>query len=273
MRKLLIILLVTLLLVGIGVMVSVGLTFGEFKILSINDLIGENEKLETEIASLQGSIDRDYASAEQSLNSSFQNLKDSKQRYQDAITYSTEDEIRAANQTEEYDMGYLWTKIGMYATKNNVVIEMNVTAGSVIGQYNLNFSVRGQYLSISEFIYAVENDSKLGFKIEDFALVQYSEDELQGTFNIRNVAISKNSLVAAGATVAQDNTSNDTNNVNNNGENKNSTEDTDNTENTNDQNSNGTSMAEQNNQVAGKLDDLREDRDEAQAGVQNTDGE
>ncbi len=199
MRKLLILVLIIILLAALGIMLTSGIAIGSFEIPSIKKIIDENKDLDTKIAELNTAIENDYASARTSLDTSVKTLESEKQKYQDTITYSTEEEIKAANQTEEYEISYLWTKIGLYATNNNVTIQANVSSGTVAGLYNISFTARGEYISISEFVYAIENDSTLGFKIEDFALVPYSENTLQATFIIRNIAIDEDSLSAAGA--------------------------------------------------------------------------
>ena len=199
MRKLLILVLIIILLAALGIMLTSGIAIGSFEIPSIKKIIDENKDLDTKIAELNTVIENDDASARTSLDTSVKTLESEKQKYQDTITYSTEEEIKAANQTEEYEISYLWTKIGLYATNNNVTIQANVSSGTVAGLYNISFTARGEYISISEFVYAIENDSTLGFKIEDFALVPYSENTLQATFIIRNIAIDEDSLSAAGA--------------------------------------------------------------------------
>ncbi len=198
MRKLLLIFLIIILLTGLAILITSGISIASFEIPSVQKIIMDNNDLDNRIAELDKSKKTEYVSAEANLNASVEGLQNSKKRYQDTINYSTEDEIKAANQIEKYKMSYLWTKIGMYATKNNIVIKADVSNGSVTGLYNISFTALGQYLPISEFIYAIEKDSKLGFKIDDFTLVPYSEEELQASFTIRNVAIDEESLRAGG---------------------------------------------------------------------------
>lgn len=206
MRKLLIMILIIILLVALGIMITSGISIGSFTIASVQEIIDDNDELDNEIAEVNNTIQTTYASAKTSLDTSVQSLQTAKQKYQDTITYSTEEEIKAANQTEEYEIAFLWTKIGLYATKNNVTMKADVSSGTVSGLYNISFTATGEYLSISEFIYAIENDSDLGFKIEEFTLVPYSEEILQATFSIKNVAIDDDSLSAAGVTTQSQNT-------------------------------------------------------------------
>ncbi len=208
MRKFLIMILIVILLVALGFMAIQGLEIGNFRINSIKDIIEDNKRLDEELATLSSSIDNDYETYKTNLQNSLQTLLKNKQNYQDAITFSTEDEIQKANKSETYKIDYLWTKIGFYATKNGVELQMNVTNSSsgIQSQYDISFTATGEYLSISEFIYAIENDSNLGFKIEKFNLGNYagtktdengntvSDNLLRATFIVRNVALDQNSL-------------------------------------------------------------------------------
>ena len=216
MRKFLIMILIVILLVALGFMAIQGLEIGNFRINSIKDIIEDNKRLDEELATLSSSIDNDYETYKTNLQNSLQNLLKNKQNYQDAITFSTEDEIQKANKSETYKIDYLWTKIGFYATKNGVELQMNVTNSSsgIQSQYDISFTAIGEYLSISEFIYAVENDSNLGFKIEKFSLGDYagtktdedgntvSDNLLRGTFIVRNVALDQNSLTTVQTTTS-----------------------------------------------------------------------
>lgn len=53
------------------------------------------------------------------------------------------------------------------------------------------FTITGSYVSISEFIAAIENNSSLNFKIEDFKLIPTANDteNLQATFNVKGVNV------------------------------------------------------------------------------------
>ena len=197
MRKLLLTFLLLILFAIFGGMVVSGYTLGDLTIgYSIQDIIAENNKLDTQIATLGTKIDTEYQSAKSGLDSSFRKLQTEKQNYQDIIAYSSQDELNAAIQTEEYKLDYLWTKIGSFATGNNLVMKADLSHGTrgVSNQYNISFVAIGEYIDISEFVYAIEKEPTLGFRIEEFALVPYSEDTLQATFIIKNVAIDPASL-------------------------------------------------------------------------------
>lgn len=197
MRKILISLLVLALLALFVGIVYNGITIGNAHLgYSIPQIINENERLDAGIAALGSEIDTNYEIAKSNLDASFRKLQAEKQNYQSTIAYTTEEELKNANKTEQYKLNYLWTNIGIYATKNGVIMKADLSHGSsgVKDQYNISFTAIGPYISISEFVYAIEKDPQLGFRIEEFSLVPYSEENLQATFIIKNVTVDPKSL-------------------------------------------------------------------------------
>lgn len=201
MRKVLIMILIIIFVAVFGIMVTSGITLGAFEIPAVEKIINDNKELDNKIAELSSSLDNDYKLALNNLDSSLRKEQASKQKYQDTITYSTEEEIKAASQLEKYEISFLWTKIGLYATEHNVTIQANVSSASIVDLYNISFTATGTYIDITEFVEEIEKDAKLGFKIEDFGLVEYSEEQLQATFTIRNIAINKDTLNNGGNVV------------------------------------------------------------------------
>ena len=67
--------------------------------------------------------------------------------------------------------------------------------------YDLSFTVYGEYISILDFVSDIENDSELGFKIENFKLTpQSGTDILQATFDIKEVSINNVTMGGASTT-------------------------------------------------------------------------
>ena len=197
MRKILISILLLALIAIFSVMVLSGLTIGKITIgRSVKEVVNKNDELDKSIEALETKIKTEYETSRGNLETSFKKLQTEKQTYQSTIAYTKEEELKNASTTEQYKMNYLWTNIGSYATKNDVVLKAEVSYGSsgLPNQYNISFTATGEYLSISEFVYAIEKDSNLGFRIEEFALVPYSENSLQATFIIKNIPIDPNSL-------------------------------------------------------------------------------
>ncbi len=197
MRKILISILLLALLALFAMMLISGVEVGKFSLgHSIEEIINKNTELDMSISNLNDKIEKEYKLARSNLNLSFDKLQKEKDNYEKLVAYMSSDEVQAANTEERYKLDYLWTKIGVNATKNNLVLKADLSNGSsgVQNQYNISFTAIGEYLSISEFVYAVEKDDTLGFRIEEFALVPYSEDKLQATFIIKNISILPESL-------------------------------------------------------------------------------
>ncbi|MNS86949.1 hypothetical protein D3C72_1208710 [compost metagenome] len=88
-------------------------------------------------------------------------------------------------------MEYLWAQIDGHAKKEGVKIKFQLTTNmTASGTYDIGFTVTGGYVGITDFVYDIENDSKLGFKIENFKLVPGgSESELIATFTCKEISI------------------------------------------------------------------------------------
>lgn len=198
MRKLLMLFLIIIFIILSYFTVSKGVSIGNFRILSSNEIVENNNNLENEIQNLDILTTVTYSQEQSKLNDSYKQLTIKKEEYADLVLYSSESEIAKATQTEIYETEFLWTKIGNYATKNNGIdMKIDVVKGSSgqKNQYNLNFTLVGQYVYISDFISAIENDAKLGFKIDKFALVPTTSSNnsqsnlLQATFTVENIGI------------------------------------------------------------------------------------
>lgn len=235
MRRILLLVLTAVLIVIAYFMVTNGITIGDFKILSWNELMQNNEELDNNIEEVEKIVTINYPSEQEKLNNSYKQLKIRKEEYADLVLYSSEEEIAKANQTEVYETEFLWTKLGNYATKNNgTEMKIDVVKGSnnEPNVYNLNFTMTGDYVHISDFISAVENDPRLGFRINKFLLVpsnrtttttdsngetQPQTNLLQATFTVENVGIN---IKSGSTTTRTTNSENNDNSTNTNTENK-----------------------------------------------------
>ena len=68
---------------------------------------------------------------------------------------------------------------------------VNESSMGVSGLYDLSFVATGKYVSISEFIAAIENDSSLNFKIENTKIMPFegNTENLQATFQVTGISI------------------------------------------------------------------------------------
>lgn len=153
----------------------------------------KNLELETalEKVSTLTSVDQPKATAE--LNESAKQLVIAKEEYNDKVIYSSSDEIAEAGITRPYETEYLQTVLGNHAKDKivNLRYELRQASTGVSGEYDMYFTVTGSYVSITEFVAALENDSSLNFKIESFKLIPTTEstENLQATFVVKGINV------------------------------------------------------------------------------------
>ena len=168
------------------------------------------------------------------------------------IAVSTDSEVQEAAQLQTYEIEYLWAKIGNHATSEGATIKMDVTKGTntTSNTYNLKFTVTGSYISITDFISDIENDSSLGFKIEEFKMLPGNGSDLEATFVCKDITIKDLSQ----ATITQNNDTNNANDVNNtnSANDTNATNTANNTNTSNTANSTNTTNTTNNTNVAGQ---------------------
>ena len=182
MRKILIGILTILLIVMAVLVITKGLTIGNFKILSVKQIIEGNDKLTAEISETEKLIRSNYPTELETLDSTVSSLLAAKEEYQDLADVSTKSEINKATTVETYTVEFFWTRLGRHATAEGVYLSYTPTNNSI------KFTVSGDYIPILSFVSAIENDSKLGFRIENFKLIP-GGNNLQATFETRNINI------------------------------------------------------------------------------------
>lgn len=244
MKKLLIILLIVLLIVLNCFAIFKGVSLLGINILSIGQIQEANQNLDTKIGEATTLASTDYPNLLKDMETHLKKLEEEKKNYEDMVTISTGEQVQLANQYQKYEVEYLWTVIGNHATKEGVVIKIDIVAANGENNYNLNFTVNGSYIGITEFISDIENDSALGFKIENFSMKPgASTQELQATFTCKDITIKD---ITKSTTANKDNATKTLDDLNNNPENsaedaETNNETTENNTNTTNTNANTTS--------------------------------
>lgn len=221
MKKLLILILIGLLLILSIFVVVKGINIGKIEILGFNSIKQKSKELDETIQQASKLVEKDYKQAISTLEENNKKLQQEKKKYDDMTQISEEGDIANANQMERYEVETLWVKLGNHATSEGVVMKMEILQGSsgAAGTYNLRFTVTGSYISIVDFISDIENDSTLGFTIEEFKMVPTStETNLEATFVCKDITIKDISSAsgAAATSTSTPSTSNTTNTTNNN---------------------------------------------------------
>ena len=188
MKKLLISILIILLVILSGFLIISGIGLGGLKILGISGIKSETEKLDEQIQEAGKLAEKDFKQAVSDVETNAKKLTEEKKRYESMITTS-EDGTITTGQIEKYEIEALWVMLGKHATSEGVELQMDVVkSGAGEDSYNLKFKATGSYISIIDFISSIENDSALGFKIEEFKM-NGSGEKLQATCVCKDITI------------------------------------------------------------------------------------
>lgn len=174
-----------------------GLTIGDFNILSIASIKEGSLELDNAIEELNNLKNVTYKKKVDDLQTTTKNLTTAKQKYLDLASVSTDQEIQEANLEQTYAMEYLWNKVGSYATREGVTLKWDVSSTGVNNKYTLNFTTTGSYVGVINYIYALENDSDLSFRIENFKMVSGGSSNVTATFTVNNIAIKAETITSS----------------------------------------------------------------------------
>lgn len=236
--------------VGLSVMFTlknVSIT-DSFKFLSVEGLIARKDdvlKKEEELVAQQQS----YASTLSKLQSAQSDFNREKNKYE-AISDETIEIIKEATTKQNYNMEYMWIKLGNYARANNLsLLVIEPGANDEVLKYNsetnkeeensttttttttsssseqeveeqenstdtnlpniqsntnvpkvqnsttsddtMKIQLEGSYIDISDFVFEVENDAELKFKLDNIFIEYVEGTTIRATFDIKNTIIVK----------------------------------------------------------------------------------
>ncbi len=213
MKKLLIFTLIALVLALMIFTIINGLEIGGLRIWGIRTIQEKNLALDETLTEATKLAKSTFPGKVSEVNTSMKELEEQKSTYEDMVAVSNTDDVQTASQLTNYTLDFLWTEIGTHATSEGVSIDISLTAGTG-GQnvYDLNFTVVGSYVGISEFIRDIENDSDLAFKIEQFSMTSgESTSSLRATFVCKNIPIEGISSIDTREDTSTNNSTNTTN--------------------------------------------------------------
>lgn len=134
-------------------------------------------KNDSELPAVESKLDKNYSTSD--TDNVVKMYNDNKKTYEDLVA------LQIANATlgsaDIYDIEYIWTTIGKYASKNGLNLDMDVIKSEAdldsddYVMCNLSFEVTGRYLSIAEFIDTIELDTNMAFQINDFFMEGYDK--------------------------------------------------------------------------------------------------
>ena len=212
MKKFLISILVILLLVLTYFVVLKNITIATWKSKSINDIKNANNELNKQIDMAKQINNQEYPQSIEKLENSIRNLKVAKEKYETKLNYVSENAELGVVEIKEYKIERLWITLENYAKDNGLVLQLDLIDTSTANTYDLDITIIGSYIGITDFIYDIEGDDTLGFKIQNFKIIpsttttnDNSEEEknentttsvntnvLKATFKIEGVGIEFN---------------------------------------------------------------------------------
>lgn len=185
MKKILISILIVLLIILTYLAIWRGLA----KIKSLNDIKAESEKLDKTKNSATELAEQTYPKQTSELDEAIRQLKLAKQEYDNKKPYDLEQSSIGALEVKTYKIHYLWTILGNYRKDEGVrSINLDLKSTNVKDVYDLQFTLVGNYVSITDFLYDIEDDEELKFEIKNLKIVK-TEEKVATTSNTQNSSI------------------------------------------------------------------------------------
>lgn len=184
----------TILLILFVVSLLNGIHLGNVKILSLKEIA--NKKEQVTLSETNYELEKTkYQVALSKLNHEKEIFQTSKNKYE-AISEETIRLINERNTQEKYSIEYIWIKLGNYAEECNLDIIVAEPGNSIeeISKEEesiFQIQVKGTYLNVASFIYDIENDSELKFKLDNIKMEHLSGNRIQADFNVRDITIVK----------------------------------------------------------------------------------
>lgn len=200
MRKYILILILIIFAILCFCIMFFGIKIGGFKINSYKDVVAVSSQKNELLSELNYKNTTEFEEKKKNLSNAVKEYNSKKATYDELVAKGKITNNSIYNSMELYDVDFLWTTIGNYATEKNVTLQLDVvkssTATSISAEYvmcDLNFTITGEYIAITDFIYSIEDDDKLNFEISDFLLEKGGEN-LQATFVVKEVPLNSKNL-------------------------------------------------------------------------------
>lgn len=192
MKKILISILNILLMILIYFLIFKNVSIGSWKSKSIDNLKTSNVNLKVKMKEAKNTSKIEYPEAINNLESSIESLKTAKKSYEDINSYTNGDINLGIVQIEKYKIERLWIVLENYAKDENIDLKLDLLTTPTTGVYDLDITLIGSYIKITDFIYDIEKDDTLGFQISNFKLVPNVIEIREGN----NVKVITNGLKA-----------------------------------------------------------------------------
>ena len=173
MKKIISILLICVLCLVAYILVMDNYHFNNWTSKNVNDIKQESNELDDKIQEAREINLTTYPNSIARLENAGKELKNKKKEYElKTKAIENENVNLGVVETKQYKIERLWITMENYAKRKNLLLKLDVVDTGAGGSnlYDLNITLVGDYIDITDFIYSIENDDTLGFKIMNFKL-------------------------------------------------------------------------------------------------------
>lgn len=178
-----------LLIAGLTYVTLQTVSLGSIKALSIEDMKAKDTELKVAMAELEVAKVQ-YNAANTSLDVAKQAYETAKQAYNN-VSEEKINTIKEATKEEHYYIDWLWIVLGGYADNNGLVLTVidprNGSEASAKG--TIKIKLVGRYSDITDFVFEVENDNDLKFKLDNMVMEYSGDNKVSATFDVLSMEV------------------------------------------------------------------------------------
>ena len=126
MRKIILITVTVILIVLLGCLIGCGIQIGEFNIPSYMDLDTKTEDLDNLIAKFEVKNNKELSGTQTDIEKAMKIYEQQKQAYEEILAQKQTDLLNI-DSASCYEIDFLWTRIGNYATEHGLDLELSVS--------------------------------------------------------------------------------------------------------------------------------------------------
>lgn len=158
----------------------------QFPVPSYEQLKDEKAEFDSKVKELNTLNKSGIPNASGEVDTELRNYAEKKDAYEQLKSTANVEQIAEANKIEIYLLDYLWIKVGNYANDNAIKFKMTPNSESS----TLNFDITGSYISVINFIYDIQNDDELSFKLNGIVIEGASSDkEVKAKFTVEDINV------------------------------------------------------------------------------------
>lgn len=135
------------------------------------DVKDEKINLDNQINVAKQINNQEYLSSVEGLETSIDEYKKTKLKYEAKTANISDDTEIGIVKIKNYKIERIWVILQNYAKKEKIELELNLLDTATSNVYDLDVTLLGDYIGITDFLYDIENDDTLGFKITNFKLL------------------------------------------------------------------------------------------------------